>query len=222
MFEVASANPRIMELPIVTNTVIQRGELVKFTPAVGVVAVAGTDFDDPAIGIAMEDHNGTSAGRQSGLVIKVAVSEADHPLILKWNCANTITATGGSTSTFVVAGLLPQTDDVWNGGYIQVLTCAADSTMVGKRIKITDCTGLSGTLTFSAQAAAFAAGDTARLCPGKLALTLFGWDLDGDGMNVDWDTSGGEALQLIDADPANMVSYWKIRLSQFASSNLAL
>jgi len=222
MFEVASANPRIMELPIVGTTVIERGELVKFTPGTGVVAVAGTDFDDPCIGVAMENHNGSSAGRQSGTVIKIAVNDADQPLLLKWNCANTITATGGSATTFVVAGLLPQTDDIWNGGYIQVLTCAADSSMVGKRIKISDCTGATGTLTFSTQTAAFAAGDTVRLCPAKLAVTLFGWDLDSDGTNVDWDTSGGEALMLVDADPANMVSYWKIRLSQFASSNLAL
>ena len=47
------------------------GEIVLFTPGTGIASVAGTDFDDPAIGVAAEAHNGTTAGRQSGTEIKV-------------------------------------------------------------------------------------------------------------------------------------------------------
>jgi hypothetical protein len=96
--------------------------------------------------------------------------------------------------------------------------------MKGKIIKITDSTGASGTLTFSAQTAAFASGDTARLCPGMLAMTGHTWDLDSDGMNIDWDAAGavGETLELVSADPENMTTSWKIRLGQFASYPLAL
>jgi hypothetical protein len=206
--------PIVKPLPIPTATVVEQGEIVLFTPGTGVAAVAGTDFDDPAIGTAINEH-----AANSGTEIKVSVSPT---AVYRHKCGNIITATGGSTTTFVVSGLLPQTDDLWIGGYLEIVTCAADSSLVGKRIKITDSTGATGTLTFAAQTAAFASGDTARLCPGLNALTEHGWDLDSDGMNVDWDTSGGEALELVDADPANMISFWKIRLHQFGNGPAAI
>lgn len=224
MFEVASANPRIMELPVVTNTAILKGQLLGFTPGLGVIALAApTDTDDPIFGISMEAHDGATAGRQVGLKIKVAVPEVDRPLVLRMKSTNIITATGGSTTTFVCSGLLPASDDIWNGGYIQVVTCAADSTMIGKRIKITDHTGSGGTLTFATQPAAFASGDTAKVCPGLLALTTHTWDCDSTGVVVDWDASAtGEALELCDADPANMVAYFKLRLTHFAPYDRAI
>lgn len=208
--------PIIKPLHIPTATAVEQGEIVDFTPGTGVIVMGatGTDFDGPAIGAAINAH-----AANSGTEIKVSASPT---AVYRHNCGNIITATGGSTSTFVVAGLLPQTDDIWNGGMLQVVTCAADPTMVGKRIKITDCTGLTGTLTFAVQGAAFAAGDTARLCPGVLAIGEFGWDLDADGTNVDWSTSGGEALVLVDADPANMAAFFMLRLHRFGNGAAAL
>lgn len=203
-----------MPLYIASGTAIERGEIVKFTPGTGVEAVAGTDFDDPSIGCAIEAHDGSTSGRQSGTEIKISASPT---AVFRHGCGNTITATSGSTTTFVVSGLLPQTDNLWIGGYIEVIACAADSTLNGTRIKITDSTGSTGTLTFSTQSGAFASGDTAYLCPGPLAVGEYGWDLDSDGMNVDWDTSGGSALTLVGADPANMLSFWMFRLHQFGN-----
>lgn len=212
-FYLANKESRNQPLPIASTTVIEQGEVVGFTSGTGVVAIGGTDFDDPAIGVAINAH--TSGG---GTEIKVET----HPdAIFAHKCDNIITATGGSTTTFVVAGLLPQTDNLWIGGMLEVVTCAADSSLVGKRIPITDSTGATGTITFAAQTAAFAAGDTAKLCPGRLAIREFGWDLDADGMNVDWDTSGGEALILVDADPTNMISFWKLRLHMFGNDAAA-
>jgi len=205
--------PIIRPLYIPTATAIEKGEMVLFTPGTGVEVVAGTDFDDPAAGAAINAH-----AANSGTEIKVSVSPT---AVYAHKPRNIITATGGSTSTFVVSGLLPQTDDLWIGGYIEVVTCAADSSLVGKRIKITDSTGSTGTLTFDTQAAAFASGDTAYLCPGPLAIGEYGWDLDSDGMNVDWDTSGGEALVLVDVDPANFMTYWMLRLHQFGNDGAA-
>ena len=205
--------PIIQPLYIPTATVIEQGEMVLQTPGTGVAVVAGTDFDDPALGAAINAH-----AAESGTEIKVSTSPT---AVYSHGCTNIITATGGSTTTFVVSGLLPQTNNLWADGYIQVVTCAADSSLVGKRIKITASTGATGTLTFAAQAAAFTSGDTARLCPGKRAIGEFGWDLDADGMEVDWDTSGGEALVLVDADPANMMSYWMLRLHQFGNDAAA-
>lgn len=199
---------------IPTATAIEEGEIVLHTPGTGIAVVAGQDFDDPAIGAAINAHPANS-----GTEIKVSSSPT---AVYAHKCGNIITATGGSTTTFVVAGLLPQTDNLWIGGMLEIVTCAADASLIGKRIPITDSTGATGTLTFAAQAAAFAAGDTARLCPGPLAIGEFGWDLDADGMNVDWDTSGGEALKLVDADPANMTAYFMLRLHQFGNGPAAL
>jgi len=173
-----------------------------------------TDFDDPAMGPAINAH-----AASSGTELKVSAAPAS---VFRHVSSNIITATGGSTTTFVVAGLLPQTDDLWIDGYLEVVTCAADSSLIGKRIKITDSTGNTGTITFAAQTAAFASGDTAKLCPGPRAIGEYGWDLDGDGMNVDWDTSGGEALELVDTDAVNMASFWKLRLHQFGNGPAAL
>ena len=215
-FYLASKDARMQPLPIASATVIEQGEIIDFTPGTGVVAMgnAGTDFDGPAAGVAVNAHTANS-----GTEIKVIT---DSNAVFGHKSANIITATGGSTTTFAVAGLLPQTNDIWIGGVLEVVTCAADPTMVGRKIPITDSTGATGTLTFSTQQAAFAAGDTARLCPGALALTEFGWDLDADGMNVDWDSSGGEGLQLVDADPANMTTYWKIRLHRFGNDGATI
>lgn len=206
--------PIVKPFVIPTATVVEQGEMMLHTPGTGIAPVSGTDFDDPAIGAAINAH-----AANSGTEIKISCSPT---AVYRHGCQNIITATGGSTSTFVVSGLLPQTDDLWIGGYLEVVTCAANSALIGKRIKITDSTGSTGTLTFAAQASAFAAGDTARLCPGPLAIGEYGWDLDSDGMNVDWDTSGAESLVLVDVDPANMASYWMLRLHQFGNYGKAL
>jgi hypothetical protein len=197
---------------IAKTTAVKAGQLVKFTPGTGIVLVAGDDFDDAFIGAAAEDHDGSTAGRQSGTEIKVAVSPS---AVYSLQSKKELTATGGSTSTFVVAGLLPATDDLWNGGYIEVTACAASADLVGKLIPITDSTGATGTLTIPEQAAAFAAGDKARLHPGPLAIGSYGWDLTTDMDDVDYTSSGAEALTLVDVDPKNKLAFFRPRLHQF-------
>ncbi|MEN6313249.1 MAG: hypothetical protein ABFD25_03255 [Clostridiaceae bacterium] len=207
--------PFIKHLYIPAATAIEQGEVVLFTPGTGVAVVAGTDLDDPSIGVAVYAHTANS-----GTSIPVSVSPT---AVYRHRCNNIITATGGSTTTFVCAGLLPQTDDLWNGGMLEVVTCAADSSLIGKKIPITDSTGNTGTLTFDTQPAAFAAGDTAKLCPGPLALTTLVWNLDGDGTNIDWDAiATGSGITLVDVDPANMNAYFMFRLHQFGNYPKAL
>lgn len=212
--------PFMQPMLIATGTAIELGEAVLYTPAVGVAAVLGTDFDDPAMGVAAEAHDGATAGRQVGTEIKVFNSPS---AIFSIKPRVAITATGGSTTTFVDSSLFPATDNYFNGGYIQVLTCAADSTLVGRRIKISDHTGTGGTLTLAeTMPAVFAAGDTAYLCPGAGAVSAFGWDLDSDGTDIDWETSGGEALQIVDVDPENFTIYVKFRLHQLGNGPIGI
>ena len=209
--------PFIKNLPIPTATAIDQGEIIDYTAGTGVVVVADPDdLDDPVAGVAVYAHPANS-----GTTIPVSMSPS---AVYKHRCNKILTATGGSTTTFVVATLVPTTDNLWIGGMLEVVTCAADPSMVGKKIPITDSTGTGGTLTFDAQPSAFAAGDTARLCPGPLAIGTTAWNLTDDALDIDWgeNTTTGEALILVDADPANMAAYFMIRLNRFANSSLTL
>jgi len=215
--ENGAANPK--EYYIASATVIEHGEAVLFTPGTGIAAVAGTDFDDPFLGIAAEAHDGSTSGRQSGTAIKVYDDPGDV-FVLKPSTA--LTLTGGSTTTAVDSSLLPATDNVFKNGYIEIASCAADSSLVGRRVKISASTGATGTLTLAETLpAALAAADTIYLYPGKLAIGEYGWDLNSDGTDVDFHTSGGEALVLVDADPSRGLSYWAARLHQFGNDAAA-
>ena len=215
MFEFAydlsgNKSAQIKDLVIPTATAIEYGEMVLYTPAVGVAVVAGTAFDDPAIGVAGMEH-----AANSGTSIKVSTSPT---AVYKIKPRVAITATGGSTTTFVDSNILPATDDYFNGGYIEIASCAADSSLVGKRVKISDFTGATGTFTLAETLpAALAAADTAYLCPGPLAITAYGWDLNATGTDIDWETSGGEALEIVDVDPATFTVFVKLRLHQFGT-----
>ena len=211
------STPRQTPRYVASATAIEY-EFVKLTPGTGIVAVDGTDFDDPALGVPTEKHDGATTGRQTGTEIEVS----DSPDAIYKNVPGKyITATGGSTTTFVDSSILPATNDIFNGGYLKIRTCAADSSLVGKKILITDFTGAGGTFTFGAQVSAFASGDTAYLCPGKLAEGSYGWDLNSDGTEVDFESSGAEALSLWRAIPENFECHWVLRLHQFGNDAAA-
>ena len=205
------------------STAIEKGEVVLFTPAVGIAAVAGTDFDDPAIGVAAESHDGSTAdflGRQTGTAIRVFDDAMD---VFELEEKTTLALTGGSTTVATVAGLLPQTDNLWINGYIEIITCAADSDLIGRMVKITDSVGATGVLTLAETLpSALAAVDTIKLYPGNYALNQYGWDLNSDGTEPDYETSAGEAIQLVKVDAEKKKSYWKMRLHQKASGPAAL
>jgi hypothetical protein len=209
--------PFIKRLYIPTATAVEKGEIIDFTPGTGVVVLSDSDdADDAYAGVAMYAHEASS-----GTEIAVSVSPT---AVYRHNCTEVITATGGSTTTFVCSTLVPTTDNLWIGGYLEVVTCAADSSMIGKRIYITDSTGTGGTITFDTQPAAFASGDTARLCPGPLALYTTGWNLDDDAVDVDWAQNGttGESLVLVDVNPSAMEAYFMLRLHKFGNGPASL
>jgi hypothetical protein len=209
----------ISPLYIAKATAIEKGEVVVFTPATGVAAVA-EDFDDPAIGVALEDHDGSTAGRQSGEEIKV---QAAPGMVYELKSTNDLTLTGGSTSTAVIATLVPATDDIFIGGYAEVVTCAASADMVGRMLKITDSTGATGTLKFATQAAALAANDKIRLHPGRRAIGTC-WDLTSDGTDINYasQTAGAGGMRLVDADPENRLAFYKLALHQLGENAHAI
>lgn len=194
-------NPMIRKILIPTATAIEEGEPIDFTQGTGAIVLAGpTDFDDPIFGVASAAHTANS-----GTTLEISYSPT---AIYKYHASKTYTATGGSTTTLVDSSLLPQTDNFWINGKIKIISCAADSSLNGKKITITDSTGSSGTLTFATQIAALASGDTYQLCLGEYADGYLGYDLDSDAMNPDFDANGGNVLKFEYADPENMDMYF--------------
>lgn len=193
-------NPHIRKMYVPDATAIEKGEPLNYTAGTGLVVLAGpTDFDDPIDVVSMVEK-ATSDG-----VTEIDVVEASPYDIFKYKCTKVYTLTGGSTTTAVDSSIVPATDNFWIGGAIKILTCAADSSLVGRIVKISDSTGGTGTLTLSETLpAALASGDTINLCPGYMAHNYLGYDLDSDSMNPDWDAIGGNVLRIYDTDPDNM------------------
>lgn len=192
-------NPIIERMYVPDATAIEKGEPINYTAGTGIVVLAGpTDFDDPIDGVSMVEK----AASDGTTYIDVSVSPT---ALYKYKCSKVYTLTGGSTTTAVDSSLMPQTDHFWKGGAIRIVTCAADSSLVGRVVRISDSTGASGTLTLAETLpAALAASDTIQICPGYMAHRYLGYDLDSDSMNPDWDAVGGNVLRIWDTNPDAM------------------
>lgn len=193
-------NARIRKMYVADATAIEKGEPIIYTPGTGVAVIAApTDFDDPIYGVSNVEKAANDG------VTEIDIVEASPYDIFKYKCTKVYTLTGGSTTTAVDSSIVPQTDNFWIGGAIRIVTCAADSSLVGRVVKIADSTGGTGTLTLAETLpAALAASDTIQLCPGYMAHNYLGYDLDSDSMNPDWDAIGGNVLRIYDTNPEAM------------------
>lgn len=192
--------PTIRSLYIPTATAIEKGEPVNFKQGTGVIVLAEpNDFDDPITGVATAAH-----AANSGTSLEVVMNDSDD-CIFKYKCCKTYTLTGGSTTTAVDSSLVPATNSFWKGGAIQIVSCAADSSLNGRIVKISDSAGSSGTLTLAETLpAALASGDTIYICPGYMAYEHLGYDLDSDAMNPDFEADGGNVLRILYTNPDTM------------------
>lgn len=193
-------NPNVRKMYVPDATAIEKGEPIIYTAGTGVAVIAApTDFDDPIYGVSMVEKAASDGTTQ------IDVVEASPYDIFKYKCTKVYTLTGGSTTTAVDSSIVPQTDNFWIGGAIKIVTCAADSGLIGRVVKISDSTGATGSLTLAETlSAALAAGDTIQLCPGYMAHDYLGYDLDSDSMNPDWDAIGGNVLRIYDTNPDAM------------------
>lgn len=174
------------------------------------------DFDDPILGVSMQEKEASDGTTE----IEVSYSPT---AIYKHKAAKAYTLTGGSTTTAVDSSLVPQTNSFWKGGAIQIVSCAADSTLNGKIVKISDSTGSSGTITLAETLpAALASGDTIYIVPGYMAKGYTGYDLDSDAMNPDYDAVGGESLQFLYSNTETMETFWRFVLNEYANHPNAL
>jgi len=193
-------NPNVRKMYVADATAIEKGEPIIYTQGTGIAVItAPTDFDDPIYGVSMVEKAASDGTTQ------IDVVEASPYDIFKYKCSKVYTLTGGSTTTAVDSSIVPQTDNFWIGGAIKIVTCAADSSLVGRVVKISDSTGATGTITLAETLpAALASGDTINLCPGYMAHDYLGYDLDSDSINPDWDAIGGNVLRIYDTNPEAM------------------
>lgn len=191
-----------------TATVLTAGQVVRYVAGTGVAALATpTTFNEAIFGVVAAAH-----AANSGTECSVYT---DNEQVYQYEPSVVLTATGGSTTTFVDSNL-PNVNSLFNGGYIVVVTNAA-GLPVSRRIAITGYTGATGTITFAAQTAAFAAGDTVKLYPGKRAIGYALFDLDAGADDMNFESSTGKACMIVDADPENNLLFVKFRLHQFAN-----
>lgn len=212
-------NPRLYK--IATSTAIEKGEIVKLTNGL-VVSIGDQDQDDPYLGVAAEAHNGSTAdGRQTGTEIYIYDNPAQ---VFATSPRKAITATGGSTATFVDSNLGPAVDDVWIGGKLWIVNHQGNSAYNNTKHTITDYAQSGGTITIGTTlATALASGDTAYICPGKVGMRgQYGFDLNSDGTDIDWETTGGESLIIDGADPESFLVKVRLRLHLLGNHVVAL
>lgn len=197
---------------IATATAIKKGTFVKFTIGTGIEQSTGTDFDDPCIGVAAEDHDANSG---------TSILVYDDPNII-FQCipATESTATGGDATSWVDSSLTAA-DDVFIGGKI-VITDTNDVAgfKVGDVLEITDFANTGGDCTVTGAGGTIAAGMKGYIFPGWGSETCHTFDTNATFDNLDMDTAGGETLNIVGTqwDPAakKMTVFVKVRLHQLA------
>lgn len=202
-------NPLVRNYYVPDATAIERGEPVRFTQGTGIVVLTDpTDFQDAILGVATH----AKIANDGSTSLEVSYSPT---AIYSYRASKAYTLTGGSTTTAVDDSLLPDEADTFNGGAIEIVTCAADSSLIGRIVKISDYAATTGILTLAETLpAALAAGDTIYICPGNMMEGFLGWDLDSDAMNPDFDTEGSSVLKFLYSNPDTMTMYFQFLASE--------
>lgn len=209
---------------VVTSVAILKGQVVEYGRT-GVIALSGdhdTDADDPVFGVSAEAHDGATAGRQTGTVIKIY----DDPQIVFSHVPNTESTTTGGDATSWIDSSLTAADDVFNGGHIVITdTNNVAGFSVGDVLTITDFANSGGDATVSGAGGTIAAGMKGYIYPGFAAITTYGFDFNSDGTALDMDTAGGECVVIEDvkwdAQQKKATLYVRFRLHQLGNDAAA-
>jgi len=172
------ANVSIREYDIATSTEIKKGQVVKLTE--GLVVLATASETSAILGVAAENHSGAADAldpRSNGTKILVI----DAPDAVFACPVPTFEATGGSATTITTDDLGAYANDDFNGGYVKLVEKASGSTntdKIGAVKRITDYSyASSGTVsTFTVASGGTAnSGDKYELYP-AVGLAKFALD----------------------------------------------
>jgi hypothetical protein len=196
------------------NTAVVKGQVVGFTAGTGVVVYDATDADDAILGVAAEDHDGSTSGRESGYELLVY----DEPDII-FKCIPTTVSTvdSGDTTSWIDAEYTAA-DDIFNGGHIVIVTTNGIAGFnVGDVLVISDFANSGGDFTVTGAGGTIAAGITGIIYPDKRAVMSHAFDTIATTYNtLNMKSAGGETFVIKDVvwDPAKKKAtiYFKIRL----------
>lgn len=201
----------VHEYDIAAGTVITKGQVVKLVNSLVVAggAVAATYL---VLGIAAEAHTGvadTQNPRSNGLKIKVW----DSPTAVFKSRPNVIaTNTGASATTFTDATTLSAIGaSKLVGGYLKIKTA---SVLAANNVYRITASAVSGVLT-GVFTGGLVTGDTALVFPPVLGND---WNYTATYDNIDLNSTGGTALQVVDYDIQQEWVYSKFRQHQKAIS----
>jgi hypothetical protein len=202
-------NPILRNVYVPDATEIEAGEPIRFTQGTGIVVLNDTaDFQDAIFGVATQ----SKAASDGTTFIEVSISPT---AIYRYRASKAYTLTGGSTTTAVDDSLLPDEADTFNGGAIQIVSCAADSSLNGRIVRISDYAATTGAITLAETLpAALAAADTIYICPGYMMDGFLGWDLSSDSMHPDFDTEGSNVLKYLYSSPETMTMFFTFLASE--------
>lgn len=204
--------PPVHEYDIASGTVITKGQIVKLVSGL-VVAAGAVAATYLVLGVAAENHSGvadTQNPRANGTRIKVW----DSPTTVFKSRPNVIlTNTGASATTFTDATTLSAATAAskFVGGYLKIKT--GSTVPAGKTYRLT-ASATGGVLT-GAFTEGLVTGDTALLFPPVLGND---WNLTATYDNIDLNSTGATAIQIIDYDFQQEWVYSKIRQHQKAVS----
>lgn len=201
-----NGTPDFLEFDIAAATAIKRGQVVKLTAGLVVLAVIA---DTAAIlGVAVEDHTGaadTLNPRANGLKIKVYASPG---AVFSSKALSELTGTSGSGTTFAATGLAAYADNDFVNGYLILTAKAAASTLtdaIGTIYKVTGSTAATKLFTgvFPGNASA---GDKMLLIP---PIMFNKGNLDSTIQSIDYITAAtGTVCRVVDVDLKTREIYW--------------
>jgi hypothetical protein len=212
------------EYYIDTAAAVVKGSPVVFTVGAGITAYDATDADDPIWGIAAEDHDGSTAGRESGY--KILIWD-DPDIVFKCIPATLSTVDSGDSTSWVDAEFTGA-DDLFNGGHIVVVsTNSVSGFNVGDVLAITDFANSGGDFTVTGAGGTIAAGITGYVYPGPKAGNCIAFDAIATTFNnLNMKSAGGETFKIVNVewDPAKKRAtiYFMIRLHQQSTHYTAL
>lgn len=164
----------LIKMPYPGSVKIEEGEIVKFvrtTSSPGMSPAAQANLTAIGCMIAAESKTASdSAGTVKCYARPYEVFEVPVQEIVG---TVTLTATGGSTTTFVDSHLVLGQDDLLIGATAVVLSMASGNQAANTELTVTDYTSSSGTLTFATLGATgFATSDTIKIT--KLSHNIIG------------------------------------------------
>jgi len=206
-------NPLVGKFYVPDATAVKKGQVLRFVAGTGLAALNNpAAFDEAIFGVSQQEK----AASDGTTEIEVSYSPT---AIYKYSARRAISLDNGSTSTAVVTDMnTNDVTDIFKGGAIRIVSCAADSTLNGKVVGITAFNAGNGTMTLGETLPnTLAAADVINVVPGNLAAGYTKWDLDSTSVHPHFGTISGKCLKFLWSNLDTLESYYMFQQHQLAN-----